>query len=102
MRGECCFILPPNLLARFIDTDNEGRRRAAIGTGDQSAKVRARRELLTQLIVTRGLDLAALGLATKALNRTVFDVNHGGWNDLPGAQVRIEGGPASNDDAVNQ
>jgi Zn-dependent metalloprotease len=63
--------------------------------------MRATRTLLTSLR-TRGLDFAALGLATRALNRTVYDVDHGGWNDLPGREERVEGGPPSDDESVNE
>jgi Zn-dependent metalloprotease len=99
---ECCFILPPDLLARITDEGTEGQRQAAIRTTDASARIRTKRAVLNQLVRTKGVDLAALGLAFRALNRTVYDVDHGGWNDLPGGQVRAEGDAPSNDDSVNE
>ena len=98
----CCSILPPDLLARLADEGKEGQRQAAIRTIATSSAIRARRALITNLVRTRGMDLAALGLATKALNRTVYDVGQGGWNDLPGRQVRSEGDDPSDDDSVNE
>ena len=102
MPRDCCFILPPDLLARLADEGKEGQRQAAIRTIGASAAVRERRAMITKLVRTRGVDLAALGLATRALNRTVYDVGHGGWNDLPGRQVRSEGDNLSDDDSVNE
>ena len=98
----CCSILPPDLLARLADEGKEGQRQAAIRTIATSSAIRARRALITNLVRTRGVDLAALGLAPKALNRTVYDVEQGGWNDLPGRQVRSEGDDPSDDDSVNE
>jgi Zn-dependent metalloprotease len=102
MPRECCFILPPDLLARLADEGKEGQRQAAIRTIAASASVRARRAMITNLVRTRGVDLAALGLAPRALNRTVYDVEHRGWYDLPGRQVRSEGDNPSDDDSVNE
>ena len=59
-------------------------------------------QLITNLVRTRGVDLATLGLVPRALNRTVYDVENRGWNDLPGRQVRSEGDDASDDDSVNE
>ena len=98
----CCSILPPDLLARIAVEGEQGQREAAVRTLAASSAVRARRDLLTNLIRTRGIDPAALGLAPKALNRTVFDVEHGGWYDLPGRQVRAEGDEPSDDASVNE
>jgi Zn-dependent metalloprotease len=58
--------------------------------------------MITNLVRTRGVDLATLGLVPRALNRTVYDVENQGWNDLPGMQVRSEGDDASDDDSVNE
>lgn len=101
---ECCFILPPDILARLAVEGEEGQRQAAVRTIAASASIRTRRAVITQLVRTKGLDLAALGLfaAPRALNRTVYDVDHGGWNDLPGRQVRSEGDTPSADDNVNE
>jgi Zn-dependent metalloprotease len=101
MPRDCCFILPPVVAAQLAERGTEAQREAAIRTLPASERIRATRALLTSLR-TRGLDFAALGLATKALNRTVYDVDHGGWNDLPGREVRVEGGPPSDDESINE
>jgi Zn-dependent metalloprotease len=98
----CCSILPPDLLARLADEGKEGQRQAAIRTIGTSASIRARRALITNLLRTRGVDLVALGLVPRALNRTVYDAEHGGWYDLPGRLVRSEGDDPSDDDSVNE
>jgi Zn-dependent metalloprotease len=102
MPRECCFILPPDLNAHLADQGTEAQRQAAIRTGAASERMRTTRSLLTRLVRTKGIDLGALGLRPRALNRTVFDVDHGGWNDLPGRQVRAEGDTPSADDSVNE
>ena len=102
MPRECCFILPPDLNAHLADQGTEAQRQAAIRTGAASERVRATRAVLQKVVRSKSVDLAALGFGTKALNRTVFDVDHGGWNDLPGRQVRAEGDDPSADQSVNQ
>ena len=95
----CCSILPPDVIARIAVEGEEAQRQAAVRTLAVSSAVRARRTLITNLR-TRGVDISAL--APKALNRTVFDIEHGGWNDLPGRQVRAEGDDPSDDASVNE
>jgi Zn-dependent metalloprotease len=102
MPRDICFILPPHVAAHYADQGTEAQRQAAIRTLPASERVRATRAVLQKVVRAKGFDLAALGFGTKALNRTVFDVDHGGWNDLPGRQVRAEGDPPSADDSVNQ
>jgi Zn-dependent metalloprotease len=102
MPRDCCFILPQKDLVRLAEKGEERQRQAAIRTIGLSEAVRARRAMIMNLVRTKGLGLAALGLATRALNRTVYDVGQGGWNDLPGRQVRSEGDDPSDDDSVNE
>jgi Zn-dependent metalloprotease len=103
---ECCFIAPPFLLARIADEGSAEQRQAAVRTLAASASIRARRSMLTKLVRAKGVDIAALGLApaaaAKAQDRSVYDVDHGGWNDLPGRLVLSEGDAPSDDDAVNE
>jgi Zn-dependent metalloprotease len=98
-----CSIVPPDLLARLADEGQEGQRKAAIRTIAVTEAMRGRRGMIANLVRTRGADqLAALGLAPKALNRSVYDVENLGWDDLPGQLVRSEGDNLSADDAVNE
>jgi len=103
---ECCFILPPDVLARASQDDSEARREAALRTIAQSASFRTKRTIIAKLVRSKavGVDLSVIGVlaGTRALNRTVYGVDHGGWNDLPGRQVRAEGDSPSSDDSVNE
>ena len=98
----CCFIAPPFLLDRLAKEGNAEQQQAALATMAQSASIRTRRAMLTELVRTRGMDVAALVPTAGAEDRSVYDVEHGGYNDLPGRLVRSEGGPASDDDSVNE
>jgi Zn-dependent metalloprotease len=99
----CCFIAPPDLLARLAKEGSPEQRDAAIRTLATSAVLRNRRSLVTHLI-RQGADVQALGLCAppSAENRSVYDVDHGGQSDLPGRLVRREGqGPVA-DESVNE
>ena len=98
----CCSIAPPNLLARLAEEGTKEQRRAAVRTLGGSVTISTRRAMLTELARTRGVNIADLFPAARAKNRDVYDVRNGGYNDLPGGLVRSEGGPASDDDAVNE
>jgi Zn-dependent metalloprotease len=99
---ECCFIAPPFLLARLAEEGTTEQRRAAVRTLGGSVAISTRRAMLSELARTRGVNIADLFPAARAKNRDVYDVRNGGWNDLPGGLVRSEGGPPSDDDAVNE
>jgi Zn-dependent metalloprotease len=99
---ECCFIAPPYLLDRLVEEGTTEQRRAAVRTLTESAGIRARRAMLTELARTRGVEVGDLFRAARAKDREVYDVDHGGWGDLPGRQVRSEGDPPAGDDAVNE
>jgi len=102
---ECtCFIVPPFLLDEFAKKGTPEQQEAALNAIAQSAAIRARRAMLGDLAKMKGVDIAGLvpARAAGAEDRSVYDVEHGGYNDLPGRLVRSEGGPASSDDAVNE
>ena len=99
---ECCFIAPPYLLAQIAEEGSPEQRQAAVRTLAGSVSMSARRAMITELVRTRGVDIADLVPATRAKDREVYDVDHGGFNDLPGSLVRSEGDPPSGDDAVNE
>jgi Zn-dependent metalloprotease len=101
---ECCFIAPPFLLDRLAKEGTTEQRQAALQTIATSASFRNKRSMLAKLVQTPGVDIRALGLApeAEAENRAVYDVDHGGMNDLPGRLVRSEGDAAGDDDAVNE
>lgn len=100
----CCFIAPPDLLGRAVESEDADRREAAIRTLAASASVRGRRSLITQVMRELDVDVGALPFAAppSGERRTVYDVEHDGGTTLPGRKVRVEGSPASDDGAVNE
>jgi Zn-dependent metalloprotease len=98
----CCFIAPPDLLSRMVESEDVDKREAALRTLAASASVRTRRSLVTQVMRELDVDVRALRFAQESdERRTVYDVEHKGSTTLPGRKVREEGSPASADDAVN-
>jgi Zn-dependent metalloprotease len=100
-----CFIAPPHILARMIDEGTPEQRDAAIQTLAASASMRTRRAIVAQLIGQLGGEQArTLNLVAPPAgeNLSVYDVEHGGRSDLPGAKKRGQGDPDSDDPAVNQ
>ena len=100
----CCFIAPPDLLARLAQEGDAAERKAAIQTLSSSASIRARRSFLTAMLqkdATRGAAMSLIG-AIVAEQRTVYDVQHKGQSALPGKKVRGEGDPDSSDVSVNE
>ena len=101
----CCFIAPPDLLARLADEGNNEQRKAALSTLAASASIRTRRALIAQLLrdpQTHQAALAFFGAAAAGVRRSVYDVHHGGQNALPGDRVRTEGDPPTQDDSANE
>src|SRR5690349_18018161 len=100
----CCFIAPPDLLAKMAAEGDAAERDAAIAALSASAAVRARRSFVSGLL--RGPETRATALALIAPaateKRTVYDVHHGRENALPGDRVRGEGDAPVADEAVNQ
>lgn len=100
----CCFIAPPDLLARLAESDRPEQREAAIRTLAASASVRTQRSLVTLVMRQLDVDVGALAFMAPPAGerRTVYDVQHGGRSALPGRKVRGEGDPPSGDEAVNE
>jgi Zn-dependent metalloprotease len=100
----CCFIAPPDLLARLAEEGTVEQRAAAVSTLAASASMRTRRALVAQLLrnpQTREAALAFIGAAAGA-QRSVYDDHHGGQSSLPGTRVRAEGDQPVKDDSVNE
>src|SRR5690242_10711705 len=99
----CCFIAPPDLLAKLAEEGTPEQREAAIRTLAASASMRTRRAVVGSL-VREGVDRKALAafLPTGGEKVTVYDLEHGGQGALPGKKIRGDGDPASSDEAVNQ
>src|SRR4051812_38581773 len=100
----CCFIAPPDLLAKMATEGDAAERDAALGALATSAAVRARRSFVTGLLRNPETRQTGLGLICTPTNeqRTVYDVHHGRENALPGEKVLSEGDPPSKDESVNQ
>jgi len=100
----CCYIAPPDLLARLAEEGTKEQRDAALRTLAASASMRTRRALIGQLLrdpQTRGAALAFM-VTPAGTRRTVYDARHGGQNSLPGTRVRGEDDQPASDDAVNE
>jgi Zn-dependent metalloprotease len=101
--GPVCFILPPAALARVIGEGEDEQRRAALRTIVSSASLRMQRTVYSTLL--RTLEGDARGVLTGApsgARQSVYDVGHGGNNDLPGRLVRGADDPPAADPAVNE
>jgi Zn-dependent metalloprotease len=99
-----CHIAPPDLLARLIEHGTPEQRRAATLALASSATHRAQRRLVGRLLRELDVDVRGLGLLADAPGgtRSVYDVEHGGFEDLPGKLVRgPDDGPVA-DEAVNE
>jgi Zn-dependent metalloprotease len=86
-----CGILPPHILIAICENGTAEERGWAIATLVLSERLRARRQVLSDLP-------AAVPAGQK--RRSVFDAKHS--ETLPGSLVRAEGGPPSSDAAVNE
>jgi Zn-dependent metalloprotease len=97
-----CHILPQVVLLEAADR-NEDLREAATNTLAASASMRTQRAALTEMVQLLGVQAARIGELTPAgrLN-TVYDVQHGSWDDLPGTRVRGAGDAPVDDAAVNE
>jgi Zn-dependent metalloprotease len=103
-RLACCFIAPPNLLARLAESDRPDQRDAALRTIAASASLRTQRSFVNQVMRELNVKVGDLAFIAPPAGeqRTVYDVEHGGRSSLPGRRVRGEGDPPSGDDAVNE
>jgi Zn-dependent metalloprotease len=100
----CCFIAPPDLLARLAEEGTAEEREAAIRTLAASASIRTRRSILGPLIRDMGVAGVPPGFLAPQTGQlhTVYDVEHQGRSALPGRKVRGIDDPESSDDAVNE
>ncbi len=87
----CRGILPPQILTSIVENGTPQQRRRALATLAVSERLRGRRELLAHLLVPP---------PAGQKRRAVYDAQH--RTRLPGALVRSEGDPASDDVAVNE
>ncbi|MEU5850916.1 M4 family metallopeptidase [Saccharopolyspora shandongensis] len=102
--GAACSILPQYVLADLAVQGDEELRVAALRTIGTSIAMRTKRTVITQMFQQLGVtstDLASLNPATEE-RKSVYDVQHGGHEDLPGVLRRSEGGQPVDDEAVNQ
>ncbi len=102
-RFDRCSIAPPDIL---IQVAERGRTRedrdAATRTLAASAALRARRGLVRQMIRQNLASVASLMPTSTGEQNTVYDVEGGGSQQLPGTRERGQGDPTSDDIAVNQ
>jgi len=100
----CCFIVPPDLLAKVAKEGSDDQKDAALQTIAASASIRSRRSLVGHLM--RKLDVDAKTLAgfdaPPGERQTVYDSENGGRDRLPGTRARGHGDPESDDAAVNE
>ena len=92
-----CSIIPPYILDHLAQSDEAAVRRVAIEAIAQSAAARAVRATMTMMP-----GFAAVPSPGVKLHRLVYDVEHGGFSQLPGTLVRSEGDPKSRDPMVNE
>jgi Zn-dependent metalloprotease len=86
-----CGILPPHILIAICENGTAEERGFALATLALSERLRARRQLLS--------DLPA-AVPAGEMRRTVYDAKHS--ETLPGRLVRAEGSAPSSDAAVNE
>ena len=103
-RGPCCFIAPPDLLARLAAEGTGEEREAAVRTLAASAAIRTRRAIVGSLLREMGVAAIPQGFMAPPTGErhTVYDVEHGSRSSLPGSKARGVGDPPSSDEAVNQ
>ncbi len=90
-----CF-LPPHLLQNIVENGTQAQRQHALRNIVSSEAMRLQREAVAE----EGLPPSVLEAAGSGLQRVVYDAENGG--SLPGRQVRVEGGPPTGDDAVDE
>jgi Zn-dependent metalloprotease len=86
-----CGILPPHILTSIVENGTPSQRRRALATLAVSERLRGRREILARFLVPA---------PSGQKRRSVFDAQR--RTRLPGALVRSEGDPESDDVAVNE
>ena len=86
-----CSIVPPHILHRLAESDDEGLRKDARDALALTERLRGERALVGRL---------PSGVSPGMKRRTVYDARHG--TSLPGMLVRNEDGPATEDASVEQ
>ncbi len=90
-------IVPPYILDHLARSDDPEVRQLAIDAIASAAAARATRRAVSMMP-----GWAAIPSPAQDGQRLVYDVRHGGFQDLPGTLVRQEGGKATTDPAVNE
>ena len=99
----CCFIAPPDLLARLATEGSPEQRQAAVRTLSASAALRTQRTMVSNLMRQTDVPVPKLaGLEVAKEREIVYDNKHRGRSFLPGTKVRADGDPVSSDAAVNE
>ncbi len=104
LRGRCCGIAPPDLLARLAIEGDPQQREAAVRALATSAAIRSQRSLIGRLDRQLNLNIGQMiGFAVTPERRlTVYDNQKMGRPFLPGVRIRGWGEPAVQDGSVNQ
>ncbi len=90
-RCPICCILPPHMLDKLLQQDDDEQRHSALSTLRASEQFRGRRT------VVRNVSFA---VSPGQKRRTIYDAKTG--TSLPGVLIRGEGDPSSDDQAVNE
>jgi Zn-dependent metalloprotease len=100
----CCFIAPPDLLARLAEEGDTDERKAAIQTMAASASLRTRRSILGTLVREQGVAALAAAFLPPSPGKqiTVYDADHGGRSGLPGEEKRRTGDDPVGEQAVDE
>src|SRR5436190_18266548 len=100
----CCFIAPPDLLARLADEGTAEQRAAALNALAASASMRTRRAVIGQLLRDPQTREAALALIGAAPGRTAQRARRPsrGAKQPAGQRVWAEGDQPTQDDSVNE
>jgi Zn-dependent metalloprotease len=88
-----CTVVPPHMYKEIAQRGKPDERKWAMHSLAQTATLLGRRNIV-------GAMVASLQTGGGNLTRTVYDAR--GSQELPGIQIRAEGGPASSDTDVNQ
>lgn len=92
-----CSIIPPYILDHLSQSDDAKVRRIAIEAIEHTSAARAVRRAMTMMA-----GFAAVPSPGAKRHRLVYDVENGGFSQLPGTLVRSEGDAKSEDQAVNE
>ncbi|GLW09523.1 metalloprotease [Microtetraspora sp. NBRC 13810] len=96
-----CCIAPPDLLRAVAEGGSPEEREIALATLATAETARAQRVSVTGALRQLSLTIADAAPAPGKV-RSIYDVEHGGYYDLPGRKVRAEGDADTADAAVNE